>query len=144
MVKLLQPSVYASWAKRKLMDNRVLLRNIEPGSVYLFLYDSNESLEFSMAPLVLPLRMSNRGFYGANLLMMPRRDLKSKVLKEYIDISGVESLRKKERDYDTLYGALRSHNILKHSLVFYTYNKIKSRVVSPPVDEVETLIRRVL
>lgn len=144
MVKVLQPRVYATWAKRKLMDPRILPRKIEPGSLYLYLYDSDKNLELSLAPLVLPLRIMNRGFYALNLLMVPRRDLKYKILKEYMNIAGIDSERRRERDYLRLYQALRGHGLFKHALEFYKYTEIKSRVVSPPLDEVEGLIRRVL
>lgn len=144
MVKILQPKVYASWAKRKLMDIRILPRQIEPGSLYLFLYDSEKNLELSLAPLVLPLRTMNRGFYAINLLMIPRRDLKYKIIKEYMDIAGIDSARRRDRDYMKLYQALRNHGLFKQSLEFYRYTEIKSRVVSPPLEEVEGLIRRVL
>ncbi len=144
-----RPQQYERWLKRQQIGKKPTRRTeMDVGQIYVFGYrpekrEKNFAPEDAL-PLFIVTRYLNGGVFGINLLRVPSRLMKERILS-MVDEANLQMDKKKtEGMLIALHRKLSSTPMLKGAVRFYRGSLIEGRIVMVDRDQLDDLVKRVL
>lgn len=139
---------YPQWSQNKLRGPRIRRPELDWGNIYLFGYQPDRSdrnfQTQDIMPVFIVTHARNNQMWGINVIGLPDRAIRMRVLKMYRAAMGKKTEIERARALYDIRRFVSSNRKLYQAFRPYKYSNIKTRVVQLTPEDVDELITRII